>query len=145
MLLPAFDRFLLVGCSCSQPVVMCRQCPGYRKEVGQLLFAAASNFWPGLQPPPPPPPPPPPAKARAAEEVGEGSAPAAVDQPSTSSESPSGEDHHAPTFPPLGAPQFSNQPTFTFPFFLVVGSSSGVPLPPSGLPSHLHLLPPADA
>lgn len=71
----------------SQPVVMCRQCPGFRREVGQLLFAATSNFWPGLQPPPPPPPPP--AKP-AAEEAEEGSSsPAAVDQPSTSSESPS--------------------------------------------------------
>lgn len=91
---------------------MCRQCPGFRREVGQLLFAATSNFWPGLQPPPPPPPPrpppPPPAKPAAAEEAEEGSSsPAAVDQPSTSSESPSGDDRDAPTFLPSGAPPFS--------------------------------------
>lgn len=90
---------------------MCRQCPGFRREVGQLLFAATSNFWPGLQPPPPPPPPPPapPAIPAAAEKAEEGSSsPAAVDQPSTSSsDSPSGEGRDAPTFLPSGAPQFS--------------------------------------
>lgn len=71
---------------------MCRQCPGYRNEVGQLLFAAASNFWPGLQPPPVAQPP---RAAAAAAAQGEGSSPAAVDQPSTSSDGSSGEHQNA--------------------------------------------------
>ncbi|XP_063345338.1 E3 ubiquitin-protein ligase CHFR isoform X1 [Pelmatolapia mariae] len=43
----------------SQPLVMCRQCPGYRSDVNQLLFASSSSYWfpglPSLQPMPPPP------------------------------------------------------------------------------------------
>uniref|UniRef100_A0A7N8XWH3 E3 ubiquitin-protein ligase CHFR n=1 Tax=Mastacembelus armatus TaxID=205130 RepID=A0A7N8XWH3_9TELE len=40
----------------SGPLVMCRQCPGYRGEISQVLFATSSNFWfPGLPTPPPQP------------------------------------------------------------------------------------------
>uniref|UniRef100_A0A8C2X561 E3 ubiquitin-protein ligase CHFR n=1 Tax=Cyclopterus lumpus TaxID=8103 RepID=A0A8C2X561_CYCLU len=28
-----------------QPMVMCRQCPGYRREASQMLFATGSNYW----------------------------------------------------------------------------------------------------
>uniref|UniRef100_A0A665X5Q5 E3 ubiquitin-protein ligase CHFR n=1 Tax=Echeneis naucrates TaxID=173247 RepID=A0A665X5Q5_ECHNA len=35
----------------SQPLVICRQCPGYRREVSQVLFATGSSYWfPGLPP-----------------------------------------------------------------------------------------------
>ncbi|XP_023253539.1 E3 ubiquitin-protein ligase CHFR isoform X2 [Seriola lalandi dorsalis] len=68
----------------SQPLVMCRQCPGYRREVSQVLFATGSNYWfPGLPAPPPVPAPP-----KAATE--EGSAKPTGEQPSTSSDVPSG-------------------------------------------------------
>lgn len=61
-----------------QPLVMCRQCPGYSREVSQVLFATGSNYWlPGFSPPPPIPPPPKPA----AEEA---SAKPTGEQPSTS-------------------------------------------------------------
>lgn len=67
----------------SQPLVMCRQCPGYRRDVSPVLFATGSNFWlPGLPAPPPIPPPPKPATE-------EGSAKPTGEQPSTSSEIPS--------------------------------------------------------
>ncbi|XP_042277005.1 E3 ubiquitin-protein ligase CHFR [Thunnus maccoyii] len=67
----------------SQPLVMCRQCPGYRKEVSQVLFATGSNYWvPGLPVPPPIPPPPKPATE-------EGSSKPTGEQPSTSSDIPS--------------------------------------------------------
>ncbi|XP_044052231.1 E3 ubiquitin-protein ligase CHFR [Siniperca chuatsi] len=67
----------------SQPLVMCRQCPGYRMEVSQVLFATGSNYWlPGL-----PPPPPIPAPSKPATE--EWSAKPTGEQPSTSSEIPS--------------------------------------------------------
>ncbi|KAM4616371.1 E3 ubiquitin-protein ligase CHFR isoform 2-T2 [Polymixia lowei] len=29
----------------SQPFVLCRQCPDYRKEFGQILFATGANYW----------------------------------------------------------------------------------------------------
>ncbi|XP_047447597.1 E3 ubiquitin-protein ligase CHFR [Mugil cephalus] len=68
----------------SQPLVMCRQCPGYRREVSQVLFATRSNFWlPSLSTLPTIPPPPKPA---AEEEV---SAASTGEQPSTSSDLPS--------------------------------------------------------
>ncbi|XP_029296338.1 E3 ubiquitin-protein ligase CHFR isoform X2 [Cottoperca gobio] len=65
----------------SQPLVMCRQCPGYRREVSQVLFATGSNYWlPGLPAPPPPlTPPPKPATE-------EGSAKPTGEQPSTSAD-----------------------------------------------------------
>ncbi|KAK2902450.1 E3 ubiquitin-protein ligase CHFR isoform X1 [Channa argus] len=67
----------------SQPLVMCRQCPGYRGEVSQLLFATGSNFWrPGLAGPPSIPLLPKPATE-------EGPAKHPGEQPSTSSVVPS--------------------------------------------------------
>lgn len=64
---------------------MCRQCPGYRREVSQLLFATGSNYWlPGLPAPPPLPPPPKPATE-------EDSAKPTGEQPSTSSDVASGD------------------------------------------------------
>lgn len=69
----------------SQPILMCRQCPGYKADVSQLLFATGSNYWfPGLPAPAPLPPPPKPAAT-------EGCAKAAGEQPSTSSDGPSGD------------------------------------------------------
>lgn len=69
----------------SQPIMMCRQCPGYKADVSQLLFATGSNYWfPGLPAPAPAPPPPKPAAT-------EGCAKAAGEQPSTSSDGPSGD------------------------------------------------------
>ncbi|XP_054466538.1 E3 ubiquitin-protein ligase CHFR [Anoplopoma fimbria] len=67
-----------------QPMVMCRQCPGYRKEASQVLFATGSNYWvSGLPAPPPiPPPPKPPTEEGSPKPTGE--------QPSTSSAIPSG-------------------------------------------------------
>ncbi|XP_068422622.1 E3 ubiquitin-protein ligase CHFR [Clinocottus analis] len=63
-----------------QPVVMCRQCPGYKREVSQMLFPTGSNSWlPRL---PALPPILPPATA-------EGSATHTGEQPSTSSAIPS--------------------------------------------------------
>ncbi|XP_056275631.1 E3 ubiquitin-protein ligase CHFR isoform X3 [Pseudoliparis swirei] len=65
-----------------QPMVMCRQCPGYRREASQMLFASGSNHWlPCLPAPPPTPPPPKPATE-------EGSATPPAEQPSTSSAIP---------------------------------------------------------
>uniref|UniRef100_A0A8C6L4M9 E3 ubiquitin-protein ligase CHFR n=1 Tax=Nothobranchius furzeri TaxID=105023 RepID=A0A8C6L4M9_NOTFU len=33
----------------SQPLVMCRQCPGYIRDMSQVLFATSSDYWfPGL-------------------------------------------------------------------------------------------------
>ncbi|XP_051922959.1 E3 ubiquitin-protein ligase CHFR isoform X1 [Hippocampus zosterae] len=70
----------------SQPLIICRQCPGYRKEVGQRLFATGSNYWlPGLPAPPQVSPPLPPPITPAAEE---GSAKSFGEQPSTSSDNP---------------------------------------------------------
>ncbi|XP_040898165.1 E3 ubiquitin-protein ligase CHFR [Toxotes jaculatrix] len=67
----------------SQPLVMCRQCPGYRGEVSQVLFASGSNYWfPGLPAPPLVPSPPKPATE-------EGSAKPTGEEPSTSSDVPS--------------------------------------------------------
>lgn len=64
---------------------MCRQCPGYRQEVSQLLFATGSNYWlPGLPAPPPLPPPPKPVTE-------EDSAKPTGEQPSTSSDVASGD------------------------------------------------------
>lgn len=69
----------------SQPLVMCRQCPGYRREISQVLFASGSNFWlPGLPAPPPLPPSPKPATDEES-----ASAKATGEQPSTSSDIPS--------------------------------------------------------
>ncbi|TDH12353.1 hypothetical protein EPR50_G00046070 [Perca flavescens] len=62
----------------SQPLVICRQCPDYRREVSQVMFATGSNYWlPRLPAPPPIPPPPKPATE-------EGSAKPTGEQPSTS-------------------------------------------------------------
>ncbi|XP_019949470.2 E3 ubiquitin-protein ligase CHFR [Paralichthys olivaceus] len=67
----------------SQPLLVCRQCPGYRREVSQVLFATGSNYWfPGLSAPAPVPAPPKPANE-------EGSAKPTGEQPSTSSDDPS--------------------------------------------------------
>lgn len=67
----------------SQPLVMCRQCPGYRRDVSQMLFSTSSNYWfPGLPSLPPVPPPPKPA-------TDEGAVKPAGEQPSTSSDIPS--------------------------------------------------------
>ncbi|XP_041643523.1 E3 ubiquitin-protein ligase CHFR [Cheilinus undulatus] len=67
----------------SQPLVICRQCPGYRRDVSQMLFTTGSNYWlPGFPAPPlvfPPPKPP-------SEEVSEKPT---GEQPSTSSDIPS--------------------------------------------------------
>uniref|UniRef100_A0A8P4KA41 E3 ubiquitin-protein ligase CHFR n=1 Tax=Dicentrarchus labrax TaxID=13489 RepID=A0A8P4KA41_DICLA len=53
----------------SQPLVVCRQCPGYRSDISQVLFATGSNYWlPGLP---------------------DGSAKPTGEQPSTSSDLPS--------------------------------------------------------
>lgn len=69
----------------SQPVVMCRQCPGYRTDASQVLFAAGSNYWvPGLPVPLPILPLPKPAAE-------EGSAKPTGEQPSTSSGTPPGD------------------------------------------------------
>ncbi|XP_029018394.1 E3 ubiquitin-protein ligase CHFR [Betta splendens] len=67
----------------SQPLVMCRQCPGYRGEVSHLLLATNPNFWrPGLPGPPTiPPPPRPVAEETPAKHTG--------DQPTTSSDAAS--------------------------------------------------------
>ncbi|XP_076003628.1 E3 ubiquitin-protein ligase CHFR [Genypterus blacodes] len=73
----------------SQPVVMCRECPGYRKDAGQVLFATSASYWvPGLSVPPAFHRPPTPTPA-AEPEKGAG------EQPSTSSINPPG----APTDP----------------------------------------------
>lgn len=70
----------------SQPLVMCGQCPGYRNEVNQVLFATASSYWvPGLSVPFTPLPTPSPSKQTAAE----GSAKPCSEQPSTSADIPS--------------------------------------------------------
>ncbi|KAM4576572.1 E3 ubiquitin-protein ligase CHFR [Odontesthes bonariensis] len=67
----------------SQPVVMCRQCPGYRRNMSQVLFGTSSNYWfSGLPTLPPLPPP-----AKPASE--EGAAKPMGEQPSTSSDQPS--------------------------------------------------------
>lgn len=65
--------------ACSQPLVTCRQCPGYMREMGQVLFATSSNFWfAGLPTLPPVQPPPKPACEEEAVKPG-------GEQPSTSS------------------------------------------------------------
>lgn len=60
----------------SQPLLICRQCPGYKREVSQVLLATGSNYWhsglPALLPIPE-----------------EGSAKPTGEQPSTSSDIPS--------------------------------------------------------
>lgn len=72
----------------SQPIVVCRQCPGYKADVSQLLFPTASSYWlPGLPASALVPTPPNPAAT-------EGCAKAAMEQPSTSSDVPSGEGEH---------------------------------------------------
>lgn len=122
----------------SQPI-MCRQCPGYKADVSQLLFATGSNYWfPGLPAPAPVPPPPKPAAT-------EGCAKAAGEQPSTSSDGPSGDGEY------LHLKSHRDQISLhinssNMPFCSIPGRSSPrVSLPPSGHPPHLHLLPPADA
>ncbi|KAM9744301.1 E3 ubiquitin-protein ligase CHFR isoform 1-T1 [Menidia menidia] len=70
----------------SQPVVMCRQCPGFRRNASQVLFATSSNYWfPGLPTLPPLPPPPPPPKPVSEEDAAKPTG----EQPSTSSDQPS--------------------------------------------------------
>lgn len=69
----------------SQPLVMCRQCPGYRRDVSPMLFSTSSNYWfPGL--PSLAPVPPPPCNRPATDE---GAVKPAGEQPSTSSDIPS--------------------------------------------------------
>ncbi|KAM9858708.1 E3 ubiquitin-protein ligase CHFR isoform 2-T4 [Aulostomus maculatus] len=73
----------------SQPVVMCRQCPGFWSGGDQLLLDAGSTYWfSGLLAPPPIPPiapfPPPSKPAHDA-----GSTKPAGEEPSTSSDVPS--------------------------------------------------------
>ncbi|XP_017270126.1 E3 ubiquitin-protein ligase CHFR isoform X2 [Kryptolebias marmoratus] len=75
----------------SQPLVMCRQCPGYIGDVSQVLFATSSNYWfsglPTLSTVPPPPKPP--SEEGAAKPTGE--------QPSTSSDHTSApQEYHCP-------------------------------------------------
>ncbi|XP_032434476.1 E3 ubiquitin-protein ligase CHFR [Xiphophorus hellerii] len=84
----------------SQPLLMCRQCPGYTRDMGQVLFASSSNyFFTGLPTLPPVQPPPTPA-------CGEGAArPAgepAGEQPSTSSDRPSADAPQEYCCPPQG-------------------------------------------
>ncbi|KAM4745932.1 E3 ubiquitin-protein ligase CHFR [Anableps anableps] len=80
----------------SQPLVMCRQCPGYMRDMGQVLFASSSNYWfTGLPPLPPLQPPPKPA-------CEEGAAKPAGEQPSTSSDQPSADAPQEYCCPPQG-------------------------------------------
>lgn len=138
----------------SQPLMICRQCPGYSTEVSQLLFATGSHYWlHGLPAPPPVPPPPKPATE-------EGSAKPALEQPSVSSVIPAGKWPKVLSQTACYDPNMSGNSDIKFSILLfrsfhypspmlfcscLVCSSSGVPVPPSGLPSHLHLLPPANA
>lgn len=136
----------------SQPIIMCRQCPGYKADASQLLFATGSNYLlPGLPASAPVPPPPKPAAT-------EGCARASGEQPSTSSDVPSGDDeYHRLQFghrrtarilkPAVMRDQISlriNSPNTRFCSSLV-RSPPRLSLSPSGLTPHLHLLPPADA
>ncbi|XP_077378368.1 E3 ubiquitin-protein ligase CHFR isoform X2 [Festucalex cinctus] len=71
----------------SQPLVTCRQCPGYRKDVSQMLFATSANYFvAGL---PVPPPMPPSLSSPILPAADEGSAKSFGEEPSTSSDSPS--------------------------------------------------------
>ncbi|XP_014841479.1 PREDICTED: E3 ubiquitin-protein ligase CHFR [Poecilia mexicana] len=80
----------------SQPLLMCRQCPGYMRDMGQVLFASSSNYWfTGLPTLPPVQPPPTP-------ECGEGAARPAGEQPSTSSDRPSADAPQEYCCPPQG-------------------------------------------
>ncbi|KAK5608606.1 hypothetical protein CRENBAI_023240 [Crenichthys baileyi] len=79
----------------SQPLVMCRQCPGHMRDMGQVRFASSSNYWfTGLPTLPPIIAPPKPA-------CEEGAAKPAGEQPSTSSDQRSAD---APQYccPPQG-------------------------------------------
>ncbi|XP_072770330.1 E3 ubiquitin-protein ligase CHFR-like [Nerophis lumbriciformis] len=78
----------------SQPLVMCRQCPGYRKELSQMLFATGSNYWvPALPAPSSMPPLPPPFKLN----TNEGSAKPKGEEPSTSSDTlPDSQEYRCP-------------------------------------------------
>ncbi|XP_043967448.1 E3 ubiquitin-protein ligase CHFR isoform X2 [Gambusia affinis] len=80
----------------SQPLLMCRQCPGYTRDMGQVLFASSSNYWfTGLPSAPPVQPPPTPS-------CGEGAARPAGEQPSTSSDRPSADAPQEYCCPPQG-------------------------------------------
>lgn len=69
----------------SQPVLICRQCPGYKADVSQLIFTTGSNSWfPAVPASASVPPPSKPAAS-------EGCTKAAGEQPSTSSDVPSGD------------------------------------------------------
>lgn len=135
----------------SQPIMMCRQCPGYKADVSQLLFATGSNYWfPGLPAPAPVPPPPKPAAT-------EGCAKGTGEQPSTSSDGPSGDAEYLHLkFSHIRCWNSKNGHrtvikslhinSSIMPFCSIPEHSSPrVSLPPSGHPPHLHLLPPADA
>uniref|UniRef100_A0A1A8MXW7 E3 ubiquitin-protein ligase CHFR n=1 Tax=Nothobranchius pienaari TaxID=704102 RepID=A0A1A8MXW7_9TELE len=72
----------------SQPLVMCRQCPGYIRDMSQVLFATSSDYWfPGLPNLQVLSPSKPASEEAAAKPTGE--------QPSTTSDHPSGEDDAA--------------------------------------------------
>ncbi|XP_036000494.1 E3 ubiquitin-protein ligase CHFR [Fundulus heteroclitus] len=80
----------------SQPLVMCRQCPGHIRDMGQVLFASSSSYWfAGLPPLPAAPPPPKPA-------CEEGAAKPAGEQPSTSSDQLSTDAPQEYSCPPQG-------------------------------------------
>ncbi|CAG09691.1 unnamed protein product, partial [Tetraodon nigroviridis] len=77
----------------SQPVMVCRQCPDYKADIGELLFPPVASYW--LPPLPASALLPSPPKAAATE----GGAKAAGEQPSTSSDVPSGDGElHHPKF-----------------------------------------------
>ncbi|XP_056143290.1 E3 ubiquitin-protein ligase CHFR isoform X2 [Lampris incognitus] len=71
----------------SQPFGMCRQCPGYRRDVGQMLLATGSNYW--MSSPLPQSVLPTPPFVAAMPAPGEGSGKLSGEQPSTSADIPS--------------------------------------------------------
>ncbi|KAJ3603827.1 hypothetical protein NHX12_028568 [Muraenolepis orangiensis] len=95
------------GSDSSQPFMLCRQCPGYKKDTGQVLFATGSSFW--VTPPPAPllaPAPPLLLAGAAAAPVATGPGPReecvipAREQPSTSAGGPA--EIHEYRCPPQG-------------------------------------------
>ena len=74
----------------SQPFVVCRQCPGYRKEGGSDPFATGSSFLGHPRPAPLLGPSPPVAPGAAGPEPQEEGGKPAGEQPSTSADGPAG-------------------------------------------------------